>query len=165
MSTEELQFTGKKKKKRVKAPSESLLVETESDNYLLLLFRLYEKMGRGLYDPVKVVIEQPLVGPFGKKKTAFLNLLKVCKSMQRDPSHYVKFLETELGTHAFRGAQGRYVMRGRFTTEQVKSVTSNFVRNFVVCFTCWSYATLLKKEGRLLFLLCEQCGSKVSVSY
>ena len=94
----------------------------------------YKKMGKGLSKPEKFVIEQPFAGPFGRKKTVFLNLLNVCKSMQRDPSHYVKFLEIELGTSAFADLHERYVMRGRFTTEQVKNVTGNYIRSYVIFF-------------------------------
>ena len=137
--------------------------EKRNAEYSLLLSALYSKMGRSIFEPTKFVIEQPLVEPFGSKKTAFLNLGKVCKSMRRDPLHYAKFLETELGTHAFADVQGRYMIKGRFRTEQVINVTTNYLREYVICPTCKSFTTCLKKEGRLTFLCCEQCQTRVTV--
>ena len=161
---EEFGFVGKKKRKRRNTVVETPLGDSGFDEeYFFLLSRLYKKMGKGLSKPEKFVIEQPFVEPFGRKKTAFLNLLKVCRSMQRDPSHYVKFLEIELGTTAFADSHERYVTRGRFMTEQVKNVTGNYIRSYVICPTCKSYTTRLEKQGRLFFLICERCKTKVSV--
>ena len=82
--------------------------------------------------------------------------------MRRDPLHYAKFLSTELGTQTFPNTQGRYIIQGCFKAEQIKNVTSNYVRTYLICPTCKS--THLQKQGRLHFLICERYKTKVSVA-
>ena len=94
-------------------------------------------------------MEQPIVLPAGTKRTAFANLVQMCKSIKREPSHFSKFLEVELGTKAFVTSEGKYVVKGLFKVNQIKSVTSNNVTEYVLCPECKLHKTKLAKEGRL----------------
>ena len=155
------EFSGKKKKKKVPK-----LYETKSNptdqNYELALISIYEKLGVTTKCS-KLIVEQPIVLPAGTRRTAFVNLGRVCKSIERDPSHFSKFLETELGTKAFVTSERQYVVKGRFKMDQIKSITSNYVREYVLCPECNLHKTKLVREGRLTFLQYELCHTKQTV--
>ena len=152
------EFSGKKKRKK-KPEAKS---DQTDENYELALKSIYKKPGVTTKCE-KLTVEQPIILPVGTKRTAFVNLVRVCKSMEREPSHFSKFLEVVLGTKAFVTSEGKHVVKGRFKLDQIKSVTSNYVREYVLCPECKLHKTKLVKEGRLTFLQCKMYHTKQSL--
>ena len=57
----------------------------------------------------------------------------------------------------------RHLLRGVFSTDQVKEVISRNVREYVICSSCRFADTRLTREKRLLLVECNGCGTKTSV--
>ena len=97
------------------------------------------------------------------------------------------FVLAELGTTGSIGGDNKLIIKGRFQSKQLENVlrkyigkskgrvplcTNNihtnvnsyhFIAEYVICRTCRSPETELKKENRLLFKVCKACGSSHTV--
>lgn len=137
-------------------------------SYQELLGRVYQVMkDRNLDQNVqKRTLKQPHVVKDGAKKTAFTNLIDICKSMNRDPDHCKEFLLSELGTTGNMDGQGSLIIRGKFQTKSVTSILRRYINAYVVCEMCRSLDTTLSRDSatRLHRLYCENCGASRSVA-
>jgi len=93
------------------------------------------------------------------------NFPAIVKALHRSPQHLLNFVIVELGTTANLDGTGRLVIRGRFIPKQLESLVRRYIAEYVICKTCGSRDTILKKENRLHFLECksQMCGSTRSV--
>eukprot|EP00245_Coleochaete_scutata_P006765 TRINITY_DN21546_c0_g1_i1.p1 TRINITY_DN21546_c0_g1~~TRINITY_DN21546_c0_g1_i1.p1 ORF type:complete len:306 (+),score=111.46 TRINITY_DN21546_c0_g1_i1:72-989(+) len=112
----------------------------------------------------RTVMKPPKVFREGTKKTVFVNLMDLCKTMHRSPEHVMTFLLAELGTNGSLDGQQRLTIKGRFQPKDFEGILRRYVNEYVMCSMCKSPDTLLVKENRLFFLRCEQCGSSRSVA-
>lgn len=88
----------------------------------------------------------------------------------------------ELGTSGSVDGNNRLIIKGRFQQKQIESVLRRYISRlfcplldmivrlmgqldeYVICKNCKSSDTLLTRENRLMFVTCESCKSKRSVS-
>lgn len=115
-------------------------------------------------DRRRTVMRPPQVLREGTKKTVFVNLMDLCKTMHRQPEHVMTFLLAELGTSGSLDGQQRLVVKGRFAPKNFEGILRRYINEYVICNGCKSSDTILSKENRLFFLRCEQCGSGRSVA-
>jgi len=188
----ELDLSKRKKKKKVKAmptvgddepsagdggePSllamENLPSFLESDRdyvYPELLKRVYDKIvedkgGAMLGIGFKKQIEPPEVFKVGTKRVAWTNFMANCKSINRKPEHVLEFVLTELGTNGSVTADHQLLIKGRLQSQQLENVLRKYIAEYVTCRTCRSPNTELKKENRILFKTCKDCGAMSSVA-
>jgi len=163
--------TGSEVKAENESESAASAVSSESDRdytYTELLARIYEQIvadkggmegGKG-----KKSIEPPEVGKIGTKKVAWANFVSNCRSIGRKPEHVVEFVLTELGTTGSLDGQNKFIIKGRFSSKQLESVLSKYIKEYVACSTCRFLNTELKRENRILFKVCKDCGASSSVS-
>jgi translation initiation factor 2 subunit 2 len=109
-------------------------------------------------------IVPPIIQREGTKKTAFANIIAISTKMKRPPDHVIQFLFAELGTSGSIDGNKRLVIKGRFQQKQIETVLKKYIIEYVTCKTCKSADTLLTKENRLFFVVCQSCGSSRSVS-
>ncbi|KAL5991349.1 hypothetical protein ACLOJK_012256 [Asimina triloba] len=64
-------------------------------------------------DRRRTVMRPPQVLREGTKKTVFVNLMDLCKTMHRQPEHVMTFLLAEMGTSGSLDGQQRLVIKGR----------------------------------------------------
>lgn len=115
-------------------------------------------------DRRRTVMRPPQVLREGTKKTVFVNLMDLCKTMHRQPEHVIMFLLAEMGTSGSLDGQQRLVVKGRFAPKNFEGILRRYINEYVICNGCKSPDTILSKENRLFFLRCEQCGSSRSVA-
>uniref|UniRef100_A0A5B7BDD0 Eukaryotic translation initiation factor 2 subunit beta n=1 Tax=Davidia involucrata TaxID=16924 RepID=A0A5B7BDD0_DAVIN len=115
-------------------------------------------------DRRRTVMRPPQVLREGTKKTVFVNLMDLCRTMHRQPEHVMTFLLAEMGTSGSLDGQQRLVVKGRFAPKNFEGILRRYVNEYVICNGCKSPDTILSKENRLFFLRCEQCGSGRSVA-
>ena len=60
-------------------------------------------------------------------------------------------------------SEARLVVRGRFKVDQIKKVTTAYVKEYVLCHSCHLHKTHLVKKGRLLFVACDLCHTQHAV--
>ena len=152
----------KKRKKKVKKAEEQVL----SLNYDELLERFYgmlKEKNPELLGKRKIKVLPPNVEKEGSKKSAFVNIAQVAKSCNRSIEQLMEFVFVELGTNGALDQNLRLVVKGKFTGKQMETVIRRYIQEYVLCPTCRSSDTVLKKDNRLLFILCNACGSSRSV--
>ncbi|XP_047316696.1 eukaryotic translation initiation factor 2 subunit beta [Impatiens glandulifera] len=115
-------------------------------------------------DRRRTVMRPPQVLREGTKKTVFVNLMDLCKTMHRQPEHVMTFLLAEMGTSGSLDGQQRLVVKGRFAPKNFEGILRRYINEYVICNGCKSPDTILSKENRLFFLRCEKCGSGRSVA-
>ncbi|XP_071723192.1 eukaryotic translation initiation factor 2 subunit beta-like [Rutidosis leptorrhynchoides] len=100
----------------------------------------------------------------GTKKTVFVNFIENCKSMRRLPDHVMSFMLAELGTSGSIDGKQRLVVKGLFSPRTFEGLLRRYVNEYVICNCCKSAQTILSRENRLCFLLCEKTGSRRTVA-
>ncbi|QPG76311.1 hypothetical protein FOA43_003697 [Brettanomyces nanus] len=139
--------------------------------YISLLDRFYEvlreknpEMAGGQHQ--KLRIPPPEVARDGNKKTVFVNVQVIAHVLQRNPEHLIQYLFAELGTSGSIDGEKRLIIKGRFQAKNLESVLRRYIQEYVICQTCKSMNTELKREStnRLHFIVCKACGSTKSVS-
>lgn len=109
------------------------------------------------------IMVPPQVQRDGSKKTAFLNIMDVCRRMNRPSDHLIAFLFTELATQGSVDSGNRLIIKGRFNQGQIENLLRKYILEYVQCKTCKSYESSMRKENRLTFVQCTACGSSRTV--
>ena len=99
----------------------------------------------------------------GPKKTIFVNCITVCERMHRDPEHLVLYFMTELSTTASFDGNGYLIIKGKYRQNQIENLLKKYLLEYVLCKSCKSASTTLKKDNRLWFVECASCNSLQSV--
>jgi translation initiation factor 2 subunit 2 len=116
-----------------------------------------EKGSRGRFD-----VPDPEVRGEGNV-TVYENFRQTVDRLNRDPSHLLKFLQSELGTSAEFDERGRARFTGDFRRERVATAVEEYVNSFVLCSECQSPDTRLQEEQGTTVLKCDACGALSSV--
>eukprot|EP01126_Amoeba_proteus_P024689 TRINITY_DN247_c0_g1_i4.p1 TRINITY_DN247_c0_g1~~TRINITY_DN247_c0_g1_i4.p1 ORF type:complete len:209 (+),score=34.47 TRINITY_DN247_c0_g1_i4:157-783(+) len=136
--------------------------------YPELLKRIYDahhgKKGTSGEGPARIQIEPPAVGKIGTRRVVWTNFASNCRTINRKPEHVLQFVLAELGTTADLGGDNKLVIRGRYSPKQLEGLLKKYIAEYVTCKTCHSTNTILKKENRIDFKVCNSCGSQVSVT-
>lgn len=137
----------------------------EDYSYDQLLKRIYDLIGENKTEISHRKIPHPQAFLVGTSKTLWSNFPQITKAMNREPQHFLDFIIIELGTTANVDSNDRVVIKGRFMIKQLESLVKKYLDEYVICKTCKCRDTILKKENRLHFLVCESpvCGSTFSV--
>ena len=137
-------------------------------SYEFLLKRIYDNLRENnpelSGDKKKLTLVPPQVLREGSKKTAFANIVDLCRRLNRTTEHLSSFLLAELGTTGSMDGTQRLIIKGRFQPLQIEAVLRKYILEYVTCRTCRSPDTKLHKENRLFFMTCEACGSSRSVA-
>lgn len=114
----------------------------------------------------RLSIEPPKIGRDGTKKTVFLNFEKICKKLKREREHLVFYISSELGTTCSIQDSGALVLKGKFQPKGIEKVLTNYIKEYILCGSCKSSNTILKKDinSRLLFLQCNHCEASRCVN-
>eukprot|EP00834_Sanchytrium_tribonematis_P000754 NODE_14_length_51535_cov_1.125049.p32 type:complete len:218 gc:universal NODE_14_length_51535_cov_1.125049:25850-25197(-) len=153
----------KKKKKRVKVEDEQQVLSLNYEQLLERFYSLLKEKNPELLGKRKIKILPPHVEREGSKKSAFINIEQIAKSCNRAVEHLMEFVFVELGTNGALDQNMRLIMKGKFTGKQMENVIKRYIQEYVLCPTCRSSDTQLKKDNRLLFIQCNACGSSRSV--
>jgi translation initiation factor 2 subunit 2 len=103
-------------------------------------------------------MKPPVVYREGTQKTVWVNFPEICKIMSRQPEHVLAFVLAEVGSTGSIDGSGRLVIKGKFQPKHIENILRHYISEYVKCHTCKSPETHLKKENRLLFMVCEKCG-------
>ncbi len=131
-------------------------------SYEELLDRAYSKLPSKpvdgeTFEPPKA--EVMIVGG----KTIILNFAKIADILNRDPKILQRYYMKELGAPAFLGESGQLIIQGRFGPHIINRLLEMFVKKYVICPTCGSRFTVLKKVGKVFILKCQACGAETTL--
>ena len=95
-------------------------------------------------------------------RTVLRNLREIALTLNREPSHLLKYLLRELGT-AGGMEDGQGVFQGKFTKSVVGERVKRYIEEFVLCHECGRPDTRFVRIERAYVLRCEACGARASV--
>jgi translation initiation factor 2 subunit 2 len=96
-------------------------------------------------------------------RTILPNFKEICEALNRDPRHVLKFFSREMATAATM-QNNRAIFQGKFGYDTFERLIQRYINEFVVCPVCTRPDTKIVKDRRFLFLVCEACGARSSVS-
>jgi len=147
-------------------PTSNMVLSSTGDySYDQLLKRAFDLIGQTKTEKPRIKIPPPQAFRIGTSRTLWANFPQIAKALHRNPQHLLNFVIVELGTTANLDGNGRVVIKGRFMPKQLESLVRKYLTEYVICKTCGSRDTILKKENRLHFLECMSsvCGSTRTV--
>jgi len=145
--------------------SSAAAADAEDYSYETLLHRAFEMIGEKPDQKRSKRVPPPEAYLVGTSKTLWSNFPLIVKALNRSPQHLLTYVIVELGTTGNLDGSGRIVIKGRFMVKQLESLLKKYIDEYVVCKTCKGRDTILKRENRLHFLVCQSpvCGSSRSV--
>jgi translation initiation factor 2 subunit 2 len=97
------------------------------------------------------------------RKTFFINFEDCCKSMNRTQEYVKKYLESETNISTSILGDGGLKFDVQIKPPQIKNIITHFIKELVICKDCKSCITILEKDTRITYLICNACNSKKSI--
>ena len=107
-------------------------------------------------------VPDPEVRPEGNV-TVYENFQSTVDTLNRDDTHLMKFLQSEVGTSAQIDESGRARFTGDFKRDRIAAAIDEYVDTYVLCSECQSPDTHLVDEQGTTVLKCDACGALSSV--
>ena len=111
----------------------------------------------------KIVIKTPDIQLLNKK-VYIKNFTQVCDSIKRDPSDVSKYFADELQVQTSIAGDGSLIIHGMYRKHQLEGQIKKYVLNYVQCFHCKSQDTKIEKIDRIIYMFCNKCHAKTSIS-
>lgn len=137
------------------------MVQSEAD-YLALLDRAFNELPQKVKKVGSQVLPALVIFNVGNS-TVIKNFREYCDRIRRDEKIVMKYLLKELGAPGSINENGQLVIQGKFSSSVINSLMDRFLRTYVQCSTCKSYDTILKKEGKVWYVVCLACGAQTPV--
>ena len=163
------------KKKRKKLPPVISPNENENDHtYMFLLERLKEqqrqdrkiedKSGSPFAVSGKLLLPRFVLTKYGPRKMRWNNFAASCEKMRRTQEILKKFIESETGEVCCITEQKCLILNRLLKPREFEAMISKFTSEFINCQSCKKPNTKLVRDKvtRLLFLVCDECGSRSS---
>ena len=103
-------------------------------------------------------VPDPEIRPEGNV-TVYENFQSTVDTLNRDDTHLMKFLQSEVGTSAQIDESGRARLTGDFRQDRIADAIDEYVDTYVRCSECGSPDTRLVEEQRTTVLKCDACGA------
>jgi translation initiation factor 2 subunit 2 len=107
-------------------------------------------------------VPEPDVRPEGNV-TVYENFQATLDRLDRDGTHVLKILQSELGTAARIDESGRARFTGSFKQSRIADALDAYVDGFVRCSECGLPDTRLVDENGATMLKCDACGALSTV--
>lgn len=91
--------------------------------------------------------------------TVVENFQTITGRLNRDESHLLRFLQSELGTSAHIDESGRARFTGRFRERRVDAAIEDYTHAFVICPECGLPDTQLDTQQGAKVIDCDACGA------
>ena len=92
-------------------------------------------------------------------RTTLKNFSQIARTLNRSEEHLYKYIVKSLGTAGFID-NGRLILQGKFTENEIQKEIDDYVRLYVLCRECNSPDTEFIKEERVLMIRCLAGGAK-----
>ncbi len=99
---------------------------------------------------------------YDTKNTIMTNLSQIAKTLNREASHFARFLLKETG-RAGSVMDDKLMIQGKMTAEETKKLLDLYIKEFVRCPVCNGIDTRIVSQKRFRFLVCDACGAKSPV--
>lgn len=114
-------------------------------------------------DSKRLQVPEPDVRQEGHA-TVYENFQQVCRELDRDEDHLMKFLQDELGTSAHIDESNRARLTGEFSARRIADAVDAYTERYVTCSECGLPDTNIEREQGTEILQCTACGARSSTS-
>lgn len=136
----------------------------KSYNYPDLLDRIetimHEKSSQ-LEEEVKTQKGEMPITKFVSTKTSIMNFDVLCQQLDRDPTHILEYIKTEMDVEGNFGSENNILLQGRHKGPMINNLYKKYIEQYVRCLGCKSIKTEMTKDPstRLLNLKCKMCDA------
>ena len=92
------------------------------------------------------------------KKTLVNNFSQVAKALGREEKYIFKYITQEIGTAATI-SEGKLVLNGKFTHQQVSNIFMDYAKQYLLCHECNRPDTHFIDQHGVKMLKCDACGA------
>ena len=131
-------------------------------DYRELLERARSQLPEDVSEHKRFEVPRPRCHVIGMR-TILTNFKEICEALNREPRHVLKFFSGEMATAATM-QRNRAIFQGKFDYSTFERLIQRYIKEFVVCPVCTRPDTKIVKDKRFLFLVCEACGARSSIS-
>ena len=112
------------------------------------------------------LLNPPDVQKVGTTRSAWINFVYTCNSLNRTTEHLQQFILAELGNDGSLGQENQLIIKGRYNSKHIQNLLAKYINEYVLCTTCKSPTTTLTKDNstRLQVMKCNVCGSTKTVA-
>lgn len=123
-----------------------------------LLDRLYTELQNNMTN-TKMSLPRPEVS-CANKRSFISNFRTICTKLNRPENKVKKYFMEELKTDISISQDGALVITGMYKLNQMTTLISNYINDYVKCKECSSCNTEIVKENRISYMSCNKCLSK-----
>ncbi len=126
----------------------------------------YEEMLRRVYEnlPERRTIPTldipPLEITYVGNQTQIKNFKHVCDVILREPKVCARYILKELAARGTIDDSGVFTIYLKVSAQTINILFKRFLDIYVICKTCGSYQTELKKQGKVWIIRCLACGAE-----
>jgi len=132
-------------------------VDVDLFDYDALLKRARTQLEKINLEQERFVIPK-LMSLIQGKKTILKNAAQVCKIINRDPQHLLKYFVKETGVPATND-DTKIILNGVVNSFKVNQIYQKYINEFVLCKQCKKPDTRIIIEKGVLLLKCDACGA------
>jgi len=100
-----------------------------------------------------------VIGHIQGNKTIISNFSQIAAALNRDVSHLLKFILRELATPG-EIVNNLLILGTKVSASRINEKIKEYAENYVICQECGKPDTKIFREGNVVFLKCQACGSK-----
>lgn len=131
------------------------------DNYEKLLDKAIKEKPENCESETRCDIPK-VTGRIQGNTTIITNFNQICKFLNRDQQHFIKFLLRELATPG-KLDDSRLVLNRKLNPKLINEKIELYAKIYVFCSECGKPDTQLINENGKLYLKCMACGTRKNV--
>jgi len=126
--------------------------------YEEMLKRVYENLPERRTAPTLDI--PPLEIAYVGNQTQIKNFKQVCDVILREPKVCARYILKELAARGTIDDSGVFTIYLKVTAQTINALFKKFLDIYVICKTCGSYQTELRKQGKVWIIRCLACGAE-----
>jgi translation initiation factor 2 subunit 2 len=96
-------------------------------------------------------------------KTVFTNIINICESLNREPTHLIKFMQKKFGTSFTYKNDVATTVKKDLTSDSLQEIIYLYIEEHVLCEKCKNPETVYCKEKKKIFKICNACSHKIQI--
>ena len=98
--------------------------------------------------------------------TFFKNAKDVLRTLKCNPEHYVKYMDTELGSVNWvsNSKKDGIIIKGKVKKLKIQLLLQEYIKKYICCNICKSLNTKIIKDKKINYIYCNKCFSKTAIN-
>lgn len=139
-------------------------MENEYNEYLDLFFQEFEELNKERKQKKKVSLLTPILEySDNRRKTIIINIIDICKSLNRETQHFIYFIQQEIKQEkCFINNENQLIISQYVKLETFKNLMKNYYLIFIKCKKCKGTDTKIERDQviKKSFIYCNFCKGK-----